>query len=57
MVSFVYCSVYFRYLLEQEASLNSVNCDGDVPLDIAEDEAMEALLLTHTSKQGMSTGF
>ena len=49
----MYC-VCIRYLLKQGASLSSVNCDGDVPLDIAEDETMETLLLEHTRKQGES---
>lgn len=43
-----------RYLLQEGACLSLVNCDGDVPLDIAEDEAMEALLQEYTLKQGES---
>ncbi|XP_035381932.1 protein phosphatase 1 regulatory subunit 12C isoform X1 [Electrophorus electricus] len=42
-----------EYLLEQGASLSAVNCDGDVPVDIAEDEAMEAVLHVYTLKQGV----
>lgn len=43
-----------RFLLDQGASLSAVNCDGDVPVDIAEDEATETLLQEHTQKQGQS---
>lgn len=45
----------FRVLLQQGASLCSVNCDGDVPLDIAEDEATETMLQEHTSTHGQTT--
>lgn len=34
--------------------MSMVNCDGDVPLDIAKDEVLEALLQEHTLKQGES---
>ncbi|TRY82099.1 hypothetical protein DNTS_013292 [Danionella cerebrum] len=46
-------SVFSRFLLQQGASLCSVNCDGDVPLDIVKDEATETLLREYTLTQGM----
>ncbi|MBN3312859.1 PP12C phosphatase, partial [Atractosteus spatula] len=46
-------SLPFSYLLQHGASLSAVNCDGDVPLDIAEDEATETLLREHTQRQGI----
>lgn len=45
-------AVTFRFLLRHGASLCLVNCDGDVPMDIAEDEATETLLQEHTLTQG-----
>ncbi|KAI2663426.1 Protein phosphatase 1 regulatory subunit 12C [Labeo rohita] len=39
-------------ITEHGASLCSVNCDGDVPMDIAEDEATETLLQEHTLTLG-----
>lgn len=41
-----------RFLLQRGASLSAVNCDGDVPLDIALDETTESLLQDYTLKQG-----
>lgn len=41
-----------RFLLKKGASLTAVNCDGDVPLDIALDETTESLLHDYTQKQG-----
>lgn len=38
--------------MQRGASLSAVNCDGDVPLDIALDEATESLLQDYTVKQG-----
>lgn len=47
------CHVCFvSFLLQRGASLSAVNCDGDVPLDIALDEATESLLQGYTLKQG-----
>lgn len=43
---------FLRFLLQQGASLSAVNCDGDVPLDIALDEETESLLQDYTLKQG-----
>lgn len=45
-------AVTFRFLLSHGASLCLVNCDGDVPMDIAEDEATETLLQERTLTQG-----
>lgn len=44
--------VVVSFLLQRGASLSAVNCDGDVPLDIALDEATESLLHSYTLKQG-----
>ena len=44
--------LFFRFLLKQGACLTAVNCDGDVPLDIALDETTESLLQDYTLKQG-----
>ncbi|MBN3300535.1 PP12C phosphatase, partial [Amia calva] len=41
------------FLLQNGASLAAVNCDGDVPVDIAEDEATETLLTETTRRQGL----
>lgn len=49
--------VRFRFLLENAASLTAVNCDGDVPLDIALDETTESLLQDFSLKQGESSVF
>lgn len=38
--------------MQRGASLSAVNCDGDVPLDIAVDETTESLLQDYTLKQG-----
>lgn len=38
--------------MQRGASLSAVNCDGDVPLDIALDETTESLLQDYTLKQG-----
>lgn len=46
------CVCSFSFLLQQGASLSAVNCDGDVPLDIALDEATENLLQDYMLKQG-----
>lgn len=46
-----------RFLLQRGASLSAVNCDGDVPLDIALDETTESLLQEYTLKQGKVAAF
>lgn len=41
-----------RYLLKYSANIAAVNSDGDVPLDIAEDDCMETLLRAEIEKRG-----
>ncbi|KAM3624223.1 uncharacterized protein V6R79_020751 [Siganus canaliculatus] len=41
------------FLLQQGASLSAVNCDGDVPLDIALDETTESLLQDYSLRHGV----
>ncbi|TWW59790.1 Protein phosphatase 1 regulatory subunit 12C [Takifugu flavidus] len=41
------------FLLQRGASLSAVNCDGDVPLDIALDDTTESLLQHYTLQQGV----
>lgn len=54
VVFFVYfCDVLFcRYLISQGASVGVVNSEGETPLDIAEEEAMEELLQNEINRQG-----
>lgn len=54
---FVYQKVDFsfsigRYLISQGAHVGAVNSEGDTPLDIAEEEAMEELLQNEVNRQG-----
>ncbi|PIO24359.1 hypothetical protein AB205_0196480, partial [Aquarana catesbeiana] len=44
-----------RYLLKYSANIAAVNSDGDVPLDIAEDDCMETLLRAEIEKRGLSS--
>lgn len=44
--------VWPRYLLDHGANIAAVNSDGDVPLDIAEADSMEALLRAEIEKRG-----
>lgn len=46
------CVCFVSVLLQRGASLSAVNCDGDVPLDIAQDETTETLLQDYTRRQG-----
>lgn len=51
----VYQKVCFsigRYLISQGAHVGAVNSEGDTPLDIAEEEAMEELLQNEVNRQG-----
>lgn len=51
----VLLTVYFsigRYLISQGAHVGAVNSEGDTPLDIAEEEAMEELLQNEVNRQG-----
>ena len=43
---------FVRFLLQRDASLSAVNCDGDVPLDIALDESTESILQDYTQRRG-----
>lgn len=49
---FTLCMFVCSFLLQRGASLTAVNCDGDVPLDIALDETTESLLQDYTQRQG-----
>lgn len=42
-----------RYLISQGAHVGAVNSEGDTPLDIAEEEAMEELLQNEVNRQGI----
>ena len=44
-----------RYLLKHGANVAAVNNDGDLAIDIAEDEEMENLLQEEMDKKGMFT--
>ena len=44
----------FRYLIGQGANVGVVNSEGETPLDIAEEEAMEELLQNEINRQGES---
>lgn len=46
------CCVYHRYLISQGANVGGVNSEGETPLDIAEEEAMEELLQNEINRQG-----
>lgn len=48
------CDVH-RYLIENAADVAAVNNDGELPIDIAETEAMEELLDKETHDRGMSS--
>lgn len=43
-----------RYLIEHNSDVAAVNNDGELPIDIAETEAMEELLERETQLRGMS---
>lgn len=46
------CVVFHRYLISQGANVGGVNSEGETPLDIAEEEAMEELLQNEINRQG-----
>lgn len=46
---------YCRYLISQGANVGGVNSEGETPLDIAEEEAMEELLQNEINRQGTFT--
>lgn len=45
-------SCFCRYLISQGANVGVVNSEGETPLDIAEEEAMEELLQNEINRQG-----
>jgi protein phosphatase 1 regulatory subunit 12A len=51
MITFVF--LFYRYLIEQRADVAAVNNDGELPIDIAETEAMEELLEKETRERGI----
>lgn len=48
----LFCSFHCRYLISQGANVGVVNSEGETPLDIAEEEAMEELLQNEINRQG-----
>lgn len=46
------CCVFHRYLIEHNSDVAAVNNDGELPIDIAETEAMEELLERETQLRG-----
>lgn len=46
------CEFFCRYLISQGANVGGVNSEGETPLDIAEEEAMEELLQNEINRQG-----
>ena len=43
-----------RYLIEHGARVGAVNSEGELPLDVATEDAMERLLKGEIKKQGMN---
>lgn len=50
--SHVFLLLNSRYLISQGACVGVVNSEGETPLDIAEEEAMEELLQNEINRQG-----
>lgn len=46
------CPVFCRYLLEQKANVAAVNNDGDLAIDICEDNEMRKILQEEMDNQG-----
>lgn len=44
--------MFLRYLIEQGAHVGAVNSEGELPLDVATEDAMERLLKEEIQKQG-----
>lgn len=44
--------VFLRYLIEHGAHVGAVNSEGELPLDVATEDAMERLLKEEIKKQG-----
>lgn len=49
---FFFLLLFCRYLISQGANVGGVNSEGETPLDIAEEEAMEELLQNEINRQG-----
>lgn len=47
-----FCVCYWRYLIEHGAHVGAVNSEGELPLDVATEDAMERLLKGEIKKQG-----
>ena len=47
-----YFNFLYRYLMKHGASVAAVNNDGDLPMDIAENDEMEKLLKEEMDRQG-----
>lgn len=45
---------FLRYLIEHGAHVGAVNSEGELPLDVATEDAMERLLKAEIKKQGKS---
>lgn len=43
---------FWRYLIEHGAHVGAVNSEGELPLDVATEDAMERLLKAEVKKQG-----
>ena len=43
-----------RYLIEHGANVGAVNSEGELPLDVATEDAMERLLKSEIKKQGLT---
>lgn len=46
--------IFLRYLIEHGAHVGAVNSEGELPLDVATEDAMERLLKAEIKKQGKS---
>ncbi len=44
--------LFVRYLIEHGAQVGAVNSEGELPLDVATEDAMERLLKAEIKKQG-----
>lgn len=44
---------FWRYLIEHGAHVGAVNSEGELPLDVATEDAMERLLKAEIKKQGV----
>ena len=55
MLQCALCDSRRRYLIEQGAQVGAVNSEGELPLDVATEDAMERLLKGEIKKQGRKT--